>query len=1678
MAEKIEIPFDLSLQDIKLNNATDLRKLESSLSASMNNLTKRATKLLGNYDISNFDKNFAQTTNRFINNCSKMEKALIDVKTAGAELGSTSYSFKLANNKAMLNARSAIEGFNTQRDRVNPNSPYADKNLIAIKNRLESGKSVTATQKADFKEYEETLKAFEQMATKAFSSFPNPNDYISDASSKELQLYITKLLKFQETLNNATEAENEFNQAAQQNPFTQEYQDANKQLVKIISKITNLQGRYDKLVTTGKLTTSNAESLSYDANLLDEQLNEIVLNMKDMVREGKAFSLDPADSNEDIRKLIGMLQTVKAELASLGEETQNYGSSTEILDRIKELQSVKATLAQKLNNQQSDYTYEKRKLKDYRKNARHVYTAEDKATATAEYQKQLALVRNIEQTITNTNTEYEKTEATLKYLTSLLSIIKTLDPLIKNIRTSTNNAEIQRLNELLGESGLRLEEIYDESNLVKKSSFSWTSILKESLTNIDKLFTKVISDISNIVKKLRKSFKSLSKSSNSSNNDIKRLLKSFMQFGLGVRSLYFLIKQLRTVFTTAMKSMAAQIPEVNTSVSSFLTHLDKLKGGLGTAFQPIVSKVIPILNMFMDGIYKAMTAVGKFFATLTGQGYIYEYTAENIDYAQSLNDTSSAADNATKSLKDYLSPLDEISKFESDNDSGSGSGSGNNNSGNNNLLGGTYKKVDVVGSLWDALKNKDWESFGTQLADNFKAGLQKLYNVLDWDNGLGDKLTYWMDAFIKAFNSFVDELQGNNGFDLLGRVIGAGLNDVANIINKMFGWNGLDIKGFGTGIGTAINGLFDEVSWNNLGKAIGNFKMILWRFLYGAVTSIDFHKIGQAIVDGISGFFSSFSFSTISSTLASFINGIGTALSEISSNTDMWEDVVDNISTGITTFLSEFQWEENGKALGDFIKNLLTSLRNIIRSDKDGNGKSLAYDIGNKIGTFLSSMDWGNILQEAGKAIIEALGGLLWGLWQSGGTGKVIAALIVNHFVLKIAAALIGSTVGKALIESACKSLFTSAGTAAAEEAGATAGSGFIASLGSHIVSGIKGIGTKIAGVASSVGTTIASFFSEGGLAALGTIGAEAVAILAPIGIAAFANSKNFEVFDQAISEATSSLSDFNSALSDTDTSNDEQAIENLSTAYSNVGNGIETAKDKVNEYSKELYGTIRGLLQDTDGDIDISKENIIAKLEEIFNLSEEDATKVAENVANVATDSEKVITDALNTIANSTDDTSQAVLDAKSTLQSYGYTIDEFGNVTQDSAENVSSLSSMILQFMDREDTLTTKQSEINQAFTNAGYVLDTTTGKYIATGVAATNAATQISEASDSVQSDISETGNTVDSTYSETVAKVEEENANLTNSLTSGTKEITNAGVEQGTNYTTGYATGISDNADKVTDAASTMVNNASSNSVTMTDAQWRSSGSSGAQAYGDGFSAQAEYILNKIQQICISIINKFNTYKAKFKTAGVNDIKSFAMGIANTQTTVTNKVSSILTAMISTINNSQTSFKNAGQNCINSFINGFNGNTGTLVSLATNVGNTITGVFNTFTHNINSMLNATTSSINSVLSQLRNLAGKTGTGTASVTYRGVIPKLATGAVIPANHEFLAVLGDQKQGNNIETPENLLRKIVREESGTSGGTYEFVAKLNQKTIFDAVLSEAKLRKQQSGKNLLTSF
>lgn len=137
------------------------------------------------------------------------------------------------------------------------------------------------------------------------------------------------------------------------------------------------------------------------------------------------------------------------------------------------------------------------------------------------------------------------------------------------------------------------------------------------------------------------------------------------------------------------------------------------------------------------------------------------------------------------------------------------------------------------------------------------------------------------------------------------------------------------------------------------------------------------------------------------------------------------------------------------------------------------------------------------------------------------------------------------------------------------------------------------------------------------------------------------------------------------------------------------------------------------------------------------------------------------------------------------------------------------------------------------------------------------------------------------------------------------------------------------------------------------------------------------------------------------------------------------------------------------------------------------------NTIIAFINSFLYAIQTMQNSFANALNSMSISLPHWLEKL-TGFSSVGFNvgywsaPMVPYLAQGAVIPPNREFMAVLGDQKSGNNIEAPESLIRRIVREESGNGkGSTYNVTAQVNRRTLFDLVLEEGKVRRTVTGRN-----
>lgn len=141
----------------------------------------------------------------------------------------------------------------------------------------------------------------------------------------------------------------------------------------------------------------------------------------------------------------------------------------------------------------------------------------------------------------------------------------------------------------------------------------------------------------------------------------------------------------------------------------------------------------------------------------------------------------------------------------------------------------------------------------------------------------------------------------------------------------------------------------------------------------------------------------------------------------------------------------------------------------------------------------------------------------------------------------------------------------------------------------------------------------------------------------------------------------------------------------------------------------------------------------------------------------------------------------------------------------------------------------------------------------------------------------------------------------------------------------------------------------------------------------------------------------------------------------------------------------------------------------------------------GIWNTIVGVLEAAVNLIIKGINWLISKLNSLLENSllakGLGLIGIEFRGIpqipevhIPRLAQGAVIPPNRKFMAVLGDQRNGTNIEAPADLIRQIVREEITNFGGgediTIKFTGDLAQ---LARVLSPEITRQQRNRQRAL---
>lgn len=345
-------------------------------------------------------------------------------------------------------------------------------------------------------------------------------------------------------------------------------------------------------------------------------------------------------------------------------------------------------------------------------------------------------------------------------------------------------------------------------------------------------------------------------------------LKTMLKYGLGIRSLYALVKKLRDALVDGFKNLAQYSTSTNQSISSVMSALTRLKNALATAFAPILTVVAPILTQLINMLTQVADTIARLTAQLTGQKTYTRAVKVQQDYAASLNSSAGAAKKSAKATKEAekaLAGFDQINQLSTKNDSAADSGGGSSG-------GGGISPADMFETVEiEPLNFDSWgEAFSAALDSILNDGIPQLEKGLStfagWVNGFSGKV-YEMFTFpgvqekvselgeklAGSFNGLVDQID----WETLGRAFGAGLNTALGFLVSFiytFDWQNL-----GNSVATMMNGAVDEIDWTNMGKLLwAKFKIAI-EFFAGLILGLDMPQLAQAASDIVKGFFDSMS---------------------------------------------------------------------------------------------------------------------------------------------------------------------------------------------------------------------------------------------------------------------------------------------------------------------------------------------------------------------------------------------------------------------------------------------------------------------------------------------------------------------------------------------------------------------------------------------------------------------------------------------------------------------------------------------------------------------------------------------------------------------------------------------------------------------------------------------------
>lgn len=479
--------------------------------------------------------------------------------------------------------------------------------------------------------------------------------------------------------------------------------------------------------------------------------------------------------------------------------------------------------------------------------------------------------------------------------------------------------------------------------------------VKKAATQIAKIGGTAIKGLASVAGKAAKAVLGINKVSKG--DGFKRGFKNIMRYALGIRSLFFLFRRLRTAISDGMKQLAKSNPALKASLDGLSKALSGLKGSLATAFAPILTAVAPALTTLINMLTTAINTIGAFMAALTGQTMFQASVGlKEVDKA------AGGAAGSAKELERQLAGFDELEVLKG-NSGGGGGGGGGSGSGlqyeTQQIENGLVDFVEKIKALFSA---QQFEAIGHLIADGINGAIEKAKNLISWD-ALGGKITEFVTAFTGIFNGLVDGIDWEN----IGATLGTGINTLVKTVNLLF--DNIRFYNIGQGLGEALNGLITEVNWDELGVMLSQKTNALLAVILGALTEFDFSAAGNAFGTLLYNMIDSINFGVLGTDIVLGVHGLIDFINSAIGDYD-WAGLASEMTAQLNLTIQRIHWYELGSTMASMFNTALESFATFVGEfDFSQAGTAL----GTSISAFVGNIDWATVGTALSNGFIGAM---------------------------------------------------------------------------------------------------------------------------------------------------------------------------------------------------------------------------------------------------------------------------------------------------------------------------------------------------------------------------------------------------------------------------------------------------------------------------------------------------------------------------------------------------------------------------------------------------------------------------------------------------------------------------------------------------------------------------------